>query len=1178
MVDLPKLTNDSVTRPIQTNLSGAEVSSPYMLLSHSLDKASEGLNEVAVEQAKKAGEQAGSQVRVDDNGNMVGYEKAPFIVGPASVAYKHAALMTAAAKMQPEIENNLLKLRLEHPNDPEQFKAAAGDYGKTLLAKLDDPHLQVGIGQMVSQAAAHNYRTSMVEANSNQTAEALQTYQARIKDINEHSASLARQGLIDTPEYKALQQSRAQFYNELGIDKRFKFSPERAALELKEARDQDVVQSVIGDAQRIFQSKRNAAAAQQYLQEKFWGEGSDKLNLTAAKRDHAVAEGMHALASLTAQDREAVAENRQAVTSYISTMRKDPSLFSDIQHNDMEKRALEIGDYKSIADLREARVWQPVWKAFKGMSPQQQADNLTQLSRGVIPDAASADFLQARAVGRGVRLEGISPVFADRLHVALRDAEAATGETGRIESLKRTTAEQAELYRRYQAGQGGLAAPPGKSRHEAGEAADIPSGKVLDFLHQNAAKYGLEFLPGNAFTKDPGHIQMAAGQVQLPGGPNVTRIDFGADNATTRLWSSTMADWRASVSKFADASFAGIEAKSRSRDAFAPGELDNFVKMATLSGREDLIEKARPLIAAQEMAGKIAPGEGQAVISQAEAAKSGADPIVHAALTRVIENVKADEKAIREEPLNEGARRGWNPPINPLNPENPEAFAGELQNRQKSAGLLLQRYPTYGPVPVIGKTEAEQLGVSLTSGDPAKAVQMLTALRTLPDQTYVATMAQPGLKDALIAMSRSSEPTRFAAGMNTLATLWKTHPAEFEHIYGGSTLERLMAYRGLQGSLTAPEVIERLNKADDPATTKARKDVAEAVDTEFKTWKPEDVAYQLGSSWGIPGTQFIGRAIGSIPAVSSDPIAAGEMKFDFENTVKSLRMYGVPSSDAQKLAVERLKATWQSSEIAGNTLMKRAPEAYYPAIDGNHDWMKGDLRDHITSVLGPQISVESTTEGIGRGTTPNWTFKGLVSDAQTEREVKTGKPPSYVVAYTDAKGMTQFLDQRIAWDTKGPMEAFTARQKKAFESAAERERSFQRGGAEGLSVGPHSMLDYLNPISSAAAMEPPKLPSPYPPGRMPLDAGGGGGPAGGSAGGRIQFESTGAKRGEFKQPSRSQAPVLTPEEAEARKAAMKAEFDRAIQEIEAKTKKPRKAPEIAPSAGRIGFDSLGTKK
>lgn len=127
----------------------------------------------------------------------------------------------------------------------------------------------------------------------------------------------------------------------------------------------------------------------------------------------------------------------------------------------------------------------------------------------------------------------IDPEFDARLRAAVTDAETATGAKASIRSLKRTGVEQAAAYKDYLL-TGGLAAPPagmklpgGKiapgSRHERGQAADIESGPVLDWLHKNAGKYGLEFLKGSAFTKDPVHIQIAREDTRkMAGGPQVT--------------------------------------------------------------------------------------------------------------------------------------------------------------------------------------------------------------------------------------------------------------------------------------------------------------------------------------------------------------------------------------------------------------------------------------------------------------------------------------------------------------------------------------------------------------------------------------------------------------------------------------------------------------------------------
>jgi LAS superfamily LD-carboxypeptidase LdcB len=128
-------------------------------------------------------------------------------------------------------------------------------------------------------------------------------------------------------------------------------------------------------------------------------------------------------------------------------------------------------------------------------------------------------FLSKRG-GADVRAKGIDPEFGQRLTAALSAAERATGERATIDSLVRSTAEQAEIYARHQAMPGGVwahpAAKPGSSYHETGDAADIQSGPVLRWLHDHAEEYGLSFLKGGVGQRDPGHIQLASGPNRNP--------------------------------------------------------------------------------------------------------------------------------------------------------------------------------------------------------------------------------------------------------------------------------------------------------------------------------------------------------------------------------------------------------------------------------------------------------------------------------------------------------------------------------------------------------------------------------------------------------------------------------------------------------------------------------------
>lgn len=124
------------------------------------------------------------------------------------------------------------------------------------------------------------------------------------------------------------------------------------------------------------------------------------------------------------------------------------------------------------------------------------------------PVADPEGFLRGRGAPRA---EGIDPNFGKRLTALTQAAESATGQKAKIESLVRTTAEQAEIRARHEAMPGGVelhpAAKPGESRHEFGMAADIGSGPVADWMRKHAAEFGLEM---GTIKNDPNHIQLAS--------------------------------------------------------------------------------------------------------------------------------------------------------------------------------------------------------------------------------------------------------------------------------------------------------------------------------------------------------------------------------------------------------------------------------------------------------------------------------------------------------------------------------------------------------------------------------------------------------------------------------------------------------------------------------------------
>lgn len=98
---------------------------------------------------------------------------------------------------------------------------------------------------------------------------------------------------------------------------------------------------------------------------------------------------------------------------------------------------------------------------------QMQGSGVQALTQGAAPVAGPA-----LAAGPS-RLTGDTSGLNDTLRAALEQVAQQLGQPVEVKSGFRSRAEQAELYQRYLNGTGNLAAPPGSSNHESGNAADV---------------------------------------------------------------------------------------------------------------------------------------------------------------------------------------------------------------------------------------------------------------------------------------------------------------------------------------------------------------------------------------------------------------------------------------------------------------------------------------------------------------------------------------------------------------------------------------------------------------------------------------------------------------------------------------------------------------------------------
>lgn len=1038
-------------------VSQGDIAAPYASLARTLDVMGEQIQEnIAKPFAEEAGRQA---VRTGPDGQLI-VDKAP-IFGPASEAYARAARFTYLAQVQPKIENKMTELRLANPNDPEKFQNAAGEYIKTITGNIDDTALKGSVEKVASENASHNYRTALVEADHTNRTNALESLKARLEAINEKGGSLARQGGVDTPEYQQLHADRTAIYNELSGDPRFKFPKERVDQELKANRDEDVVEAVVGNVVREFKTKKNAPDAQRALQDAFWGDGSEKLSLSVTQRNKGVTEGLRALERVGVEDKVATSAFQSATTEYIKNLERAPDTFTEGRHNDMEARARELGDYKTLTQLQVAKTFTPFWSAIKSLPPPEAARAMGEIAKGVVP--ALPVRLGDRGVQSKIEAEAARQGVPPQLAVAVAAIESR-GNPAAVRGSYRGIYQQSDAEfalgggtdindadQQIRSGIAGLKAKSDTFQREYGRA---PTPTETYLMHQQGeaglrahlsnpdqpawasmAGTGEGKKKGEAWAKAAiwGNLPKSA-QDQFGSVENVTSRDFvgvwqqrvqgipfegtalqAGQTGTTiknpyvyKMWEDTVKSTREQLGKNADHLATQIITQAGDGNPIPADTIGTFAASAISSGRPELLEKVRPALAAQDARAQVrgaGPGAIAALDSQITAIKAaGVDPVQYETVKRLQDGIEKDAQTWKKDPLSIGVATKAIDPVHQIDTGNPQVAANEFAARDAKLKVLQGSGRGVGPASVLTENEGETVKTALVQGDPGAAGALLGGMaQSLSPENFKATLASEPMKEALSGMIRSRDPTRMTAGFAALDKYWNMDSWGFKAAFGESTLNHLQAWQGLKDSFTAPEIAERLNKSEDPSIARGRTDLKELADTEMKTWAPADVAYQIGSGWW-----GVGRVTGATPSVPTDLVTQRELVHDFGDTYKALRTYGVDPDKAKELAAKRVKAEWGPSPAAGNQVMKYPPESYYKQVDGSHSWIASDLREAVTAIKGPDVvPMGEAVEGTFYRT--KWAIKGLVADSQTQAEIAAGKPPSYRVALDTGSGMTEFL-------------------------------------------------------------------------------------------------------------------------------------------------------------------------
>lgn len=1014
----------SVETPGQRNVAATpDPSAPYKVLADTLDKAGDAMKEVAITSAERAGYDS---VRKDEDGSLV-VDRSPLpIIGEAGIAFSRAARFSYLAKVEPEIANKATQLRLEFQSDPEGFKQAWGEYGKSLTENAEkplDPMLKASVSKVVDREGGQNYRTALVTADNLNTQNAVVAYKRRLTDLDNDGAALARQGGTDTDAYKEIQTGISQLYNELGSDQRFKYPPDRIASELAEITSKHKGEAIIGRAAAIFDkgSPGSAGEAREFLQS---AASDPNLNLKPSQRQSIVTRGMAALEGKTGENKASVDANKKITTEFVEGLKTDAP-YDARALNDHIDRSAALGDtdsyyklvsYKGLYDFRAGLRGQALPVQYAALRSLQSGpgyvDRVARVEGGNDPNA-KATTSSAEGLGQfiqqtwlGVLKRNGAPEIADKIvfdEKAKRYTTANPDDLKPILDLRRNPGLSRSMIEKY--GEENRAA-----LKNAGISADDNSLYLAHFLGAGDAT---KVLKASSDTPLVGLISQASidanpgvfGRNQTAGALQAwaARTGGGGNGSAASLWNEAVRIEAANdMRKFVGGKVEGLVASAETAlgkgRRLSDDELGVIVQGIQLTGRTDLLPRMENAAHAFDKSTGLLDqpaGVRQSLRGQMQAkAADGSDPALRAVADTAEETVKRTEEGMRTTPYTTASVRGMVKPPGPFAFDKPDVVAFEAAQRVNNQAVFRQ-VDELGPASIFEGSEGAAAKAALVSGDPQNSAALLAKLQqTMPADVYKATMSSEPMRQALDGMVRSYDPVKLNAAMSTLDVLYRADDEGFVHTFGEDTWRRLVRWQARRDSLTPQQMAEYFQRADDPAQRSARADLEKEAKEKVKGLKPSDVSNALGS-WAERNVPFVNQA------PPGDPLSAHRLVNEYKTLVEDLYVDTGDMDKAKEEAGKRIKTIWGPSGLADGALMRRPPEQQksYPPVDGSHDWMKKQVETELALQLGRPMT-ESVDTGDGVVERRNWRYQ-LFATPDTDADISAGRPPRYGVRVVD---------------------------------------------------------------------------------------------------------------------------------------------------------------------------------
>ncbi len=295
--------------------------------------------------------------------------------------------------------------------------------------------------------------------------------------------------------------------------------------------------------------------------------------------------------------------------------------------------------------------------------------------------------------------------------------------------------------------------------------------------------------------------------------------------------------------------------------------------------------------------------------------------------------------------------------------------------------------------------------------------------------------------------SASTNPAEVAQAMEAASVFQKNAPVSFGAFDGSSgvskNLDLYKTYTGAMG-YTADEAAKKIISSNDPEQIRRRDAIlkSEPIKKVLKDTDADDVAAIFKGGF-FSRSPDVGASVGADEIkVGVNPESEAAIVADYRSVLEEALVDAngdqAAAQDIAKRRFQTIYGTTNYSPLAGNIVVRYPPEKAYPAMpDGSHDYIREQLAEAMKA------------EGVEASA-----FY-LQGDADTEKDIKAGKPARYQVFYEqDGKlqryNLPFYADPDAAKAQIKEKQAQTVKEaeQRMLEKRAEQQRRFPDG--EGL--------------------------------------------------------------------------------------------------------------------------------